>query len=181
MRVTVWSDSLPGDPAIGAFTVSVLRQLGYRATVHMASHAAVVQATNNSRRRIQATDGLWYADYPSASDFLDLFFRCSAFRLDDPAVTRNGSFFCDPAADQLMNQADNEQASDPQQAAATWAKADQAVTYAAPWVILANLNNIDFLSTRVTNYQYNPFLGVLLDQLQIRPSQRSPRTQASQP
>ena len=33
---------------------------------------------------------------------------------------------------------------------------------------LANLNNVDFLCTRVTNYQYNPFLGVLLDQLQIR-------------
>ena len=33
---------------------------------------------------------------------------------------------------------------------------------------LANLNNVDFLSARVTNYQYNPFMGVLLDQLQIR-------------
>ena len=30
-------------------------------------------------------------------------------------------------------------------------------------------NNIDFLSSRVTNYQYNPYLGVLLDQLRIRP------------
>ena len=48
MRVTVWSDNLPGDPAIGAFTVSVLRELGYRATAHMTSHAAVEQATNNS-------------------------------------------------------------------------------------------------------------------------------------
>jgi YVTN family beta-propeller protein len=169
MRVTVWSDNLPFDPQIGSFTVSVLRELGYRATLHMASHNAVVQATNNSQRRIQATGSVWFADYPSASDFLDLFFRCSAFRLNDPAATRNGSFFCDPAADRLMNQADNEQATDPQQAATTWTKADRAVTYAAPWVILANLNNIDFLSTRVTNYQYNPFLGVLLDQLQIRP------------
>jgi YVTN family beta-propeller protein len=169
MRVTVWSDTLPFDPQIGTFTVSVLRELGYRATLHMASHNAVVQATSNSQRRIQATGSVWFADYPSASDFLDLFFRCSAFRLDDPAATRNGSFFCDPAADRLMNQADNEQATDPQQAATTWAKADRAVTYAAPWTILANLNNIDFLSTRVTNYQYNPFLGVLLDQLQIRP------------
>jgi Na+/melibiose symporter-like transporter len=35
-------------------------------------------------------------------------------------------------------------------------------------VILANLNNINFLSARVTNYQYNPFMGVLLDQLRIR-------------
>jgi YVTN family beta-propeller protein len=181
MRVTVWTDTLPFDPQIGAFTVSVLRELGYRATLHTASHAAVVQATNNSRRRIQATGSVWYADYPSASDFLDLFFRCSAFRLNDPAATRNGSFFCDPAADRLMNIADGEQATSPQQAAATWAKADQAVTYAAPWVILANLNNVDFLSARVTNYQYNPFLGVLLDQLQIHPRQPSTRPHSPAP
>ena len=113
MRITVWSDDAPPDGTTGAFTVSVLRELGYRASLHIASHAAVVQAANDSRRRIQATNGVWYADYPSASDFFDLFFRCSAFRLDDPAATRNGSFYCDPAADQLMNLADSQQATDP--------------------------------------------------------------------
>jgi YVTN family beta-propeller protein len=170
MRVTVWSDDAPPDGTTGAFTVSVLRELGYRASLHIASHTAVVQAADDSRRQIQATVGIWYADYPSASDFFDLFFRCSAFRLADPAATRNGSFYCNPAADQLMNQADSQQATDPAQAAATWAAVDRAVTYDAPWVTLANLNNVDFLSARVTNYQYNPFLGVLLDQLQIRPA-----------
>jgi YVTN family beta-propeller protein len=168
MRVTVWSDDAPPDGTTAAFTVSVLRELGYRASLHIASHAAVVQAANDSRRQIQATDGIWYADYPSASDFFDLFFRCSAFRLGDPAATRNGADYCNPAADQLMNQADSQQATDPAQAAVTWAAVDRIVTSDAPWVTLANLNNIDFLSTRVTSYQYNPFLGVLLDQLQIR-------------
>ena len=119
MRVTVWSDNLAPDPITAAFMVSVLRELGYRAAVHYASSAAVVQATSDSRRQIQATDEIWYADYPSASDFFDLFFRCSAFRLDDPAATRNGAFYCNPAADQLMNQANSQQATDPAQAAAT--------------------------------------------------------------
>jgi YVTN family beta-propeller protein len=168
MRVTVWSDDLAPDQTTGAFTVSVLRELGYRAALHIAPHAVVVNATSDSRRRIQATDGNWFADYPSASDFFDLFFRCSAFRLGDPADTRNGSFFCDPAIDRLMNLADGQQGADPVQAAATWAAVDRAVTFAAPWVPLAILNNVDFLSARVTNYQYNPFFGILLDQLQIR-------------
>ena len=123
----------------------------------------------------------WYADYPSASDFFDLFFRCSDFRLADPAATRNGAFFCDPAIDRLMNLADTRQATDPARAAATWTAVDRAVTYAAPWVTLANLNNIDFLSARITNYQYNPFLGVLLDQLQIRPQRSSPQSRSSLP
>jgi YVTN family beta-propeller protein len=170
MQVTVWSDGMAPDPITGAFTVSVLRELGYRATLHIAPHADVLIATSDSRRRIQATDGEWQADYPSASDFFDLFFRCSAFRLADPADTRNGSFFRDPAIDRLMNLADGQQATDPARAAATWAAVDRAVTFAAPWVPLAILNNVDFLSARVTNYQYNPFFGILLDQLQIRRS-----------
>jgi hypothetical protein len=33
---------------------------------------------------------------------------------------------------------------------------------------LAVLNNVDFLSARMTNYQYNLFFGILLDQLHIR-------------
>jgi YVTN family beta-propeller protein len=168
MRVTVWSDDQAPDPATGAFTVSVLRELGYQATLHIAAPEALQEAVNDSRRRIQATDGTWLADYPAASDFFDLFFRCSAFRLADPADTRNGSFFCDPAIDRLMNLADSQQVSDPARAAATWATVDRAVTFAAPWVTLAILNNVDFLSARVTNYQYNPFFGILLDQLQIR-------------
>jgi hypothetical protein len=69
-----------------------------------------------------------------------------------------------------MNLADAQQTTNPAQAATTWATVDKAVTFAAPWVPLANLNNVDFLSARVTNYQYNPFFGILLDQLQIRRS-----------
>jgi len=34
---------------------------------------------------------------------------------------------------------------------------------------------------RVSDYQYNPFLGILLDQLQIRPSSHSRRTDTHLP
>jgi hypothetical protein len=69
---------------------------------------------------------------PLGVGFFDLFFGCSAFRLDDPAATRNGAFYCDPAADQLMNLADSQQAADPAQAAATWAAVDRTVASDAP-------------------------------------------------
>jgi hypothetical protein len=52
-------------------------------------------------------------------------------------------------------------------AATTWTAVDREVTDAAPWVTLATLNNVDFLSARVSNYQYNEFLGVLVDQLHV--------------
>jgi ABC-type oligopeptide transport system substrate-binding subunit len=123
---------------------------------------------NDSRRRAQASVGTWGADYPSASDFFDLFFQCSAFRLADPADTRSGSFFCRPRIDRQMNQADQLQLTNPQAAAKMWAIVDREITYLAPWVPFVSLNATDFTSARVGDYQYNPIWGILLDQLWIR-------------
>lgn len=66
-----------------------------------------------------------------------------------------------------MNLADEQELTDPAQAATTWAAVDRGVTDEAPWVVLANLATVDFVSSRIRNYQYNPAFGVLLDQLQI--------------
>ena len=73
-----------------------------------------------------------------------------------------------------MNPADSQQATHPTQAGATCPAIHRTLTSDSPCVTLANLNNVYFLSTRVTNYQYNPFMRVLLDQLRIRPAP-SPR------
>jgi peptide/nickel transport system substrate-binding protein len=167
MRVVLWS---PDDSqTLGDFIVSVLRELGYRASMVTRSRPVLYNAINDSRRRIQITDGSWYADYPSASDFFDLSFRCSAWRLADPSAVRDSSFFCDHALDREMDVADEEEATAPSRAASTWAAVDRGVTYAAPWVPLVNLTWVDFVSSRVSGYEYNPaFQGVLLDQLVVR-------------
>ena len=94
---------------------------------------------------MQADDTSWMADYPAASDFLARFFRCSSFRLADPDATNNGSFFCDPAIDHLMDVAEREEATDPDEAAATWAEVDRKVTDAGWWVPLVSVNWVDFL------------------------------------
>ena len=117
---------------------------------------------------MQATDGDWVSDYPSPSDTFDLFWKCSDFRLADPAGTNNGAFFCDRTLDGLISAADRQDVVDPAQGARTWAAADRRATDDAAWVPLVNLSWVDFLSTRVTNYQYNPASGLLLDQLNVR-------------
>ena len=66
-----------------------------------------------------------------------------------------------------MNEADSLEATDPSSAAAIWAAVDRGVTDDAPWVPLAVLTQVDFVSARVSNYQYNPAIGVLLDQLVV--------------
>lgn len=72
----------------------MLRALGYRASLQVASVAAFARNLNDSRRRVQASVGTWVADYPSASGIFDLFFRCSTFRPAEPGTARSGSFFC---------------------------------------------------------------------------------------
>jgi hypothetical protein len=69
-----------------------------------------------------------------------------------------------------MDIADREDSSDPSAALLIWAQVDRDVTDAAPWVPLAAMDEDDFMSARVSNYQYNPVFGVLLDQLSVRGS-----------
>jgi len=164
-RVVFWSQLGMGVTSV--FAVSVLRELGYRVSMVTPSLSTFFENVNDSRRHVQVSDGSWFA--PSASLFFDFYFRCSAWKLADPGAVRDGSFFCDPSLDRLMTLADEEELTDPAQAAATWAAVDRGVTDAAPWVVLVNLTAVDFVSSRVTNYQYSlPIGGVLLDQLQVR-------------
>jgi len=165
MQVVVWAHQWDGP--LGPFAVAVLRELGYRASLQVASVSAFAANVNDTRRRVQASVGTWIVDYPSASDFFDLFFRCSSFRPADPADTRSGSFFCHPSIDSQMSQADQLQVSDPQAAAQVWAEVDREITDLAPWVPFASLRYADFTSARVGNYQYSP-AGILLDQFWVR-------------
>lgn len=53
-------------------------------------------------------------------------------------------------------------------APAIWAEADREFTDQAPVVSFVNPSEWDFVSHRAGNYQYNPQLGVLIDQLWVR-------------
>jgi peptide/nickel transport system substrate-binding protein len=49
-----------------------------------------------------------------------------------------------------------------------WAQVDHQVTDQAPWVDLYNPKQIDFLSKRVQNYQWNPQWYILIDQMWLK-------------
>ena len=67
-----------------------------------------------------------------------------------------------------MNVAENESVSNPTAANQTWEKVDHEMTDQAPWVDLYNPKQIDFLSKRVGNYQWNPQWYILIDQLWVK-------------
>jgi ABC-type transport system substrate-binding protein len=48
-----------------------------------------------------------------------------------------------------------------------WAKADQRITDASPWIPLVNASRVDAVSHRVHNYVRNPVIGVLFDQMWV--------------
>jgi YVTN family beta-propeller protein len=166
MRVVVWAHRF--DAALGRYAISVLRVLGYRASLHLATALSFSRNVNDTRRRIQATASEWIVDFPSASDIFDLFYRCSTFIPADPADTRSSLFFCNPRIDRQMDEADRLQISDPRGADKVWASVDHEITNLALSVPFVSLRNLDFTSARVGDYQFSPDLGTLIDQFWVR-------------
>jgi ABC-type transport system substrate-binding protein len=67
-----------------------------------------------------------------------------------------------------MKQATALQISDPGTANSRWAQLDRELTDLAPWVPLSNMQWLDVVSKRVGNYQLNPGVAALRDQLWVR-------------
>ncbi|HYB86913.1 MAG TPA: ABC transporter substrate-binding protein [Streptosporangiaceae bacterium] len=163
MRVRVLTD--PGFAPAG-YLVSVLRELGYRASLWTASGDRLNALTNNSRYQVQISRGGWAADYPAPSEFINLFLSCGAF-VPGSDANGNAAQFCDRGIDRGIQRALRLQSSDPQAAVRAWADVDRLVTGQAPWLPTVNLNAVDFVSRRTGGYQFHPQWGILLDQLWV--------------
>ena len=163
MRVRVLTD--PGF-APARYIVSVLRALGYRASLWTAAGDRLNALTSNSRYQVQISRGGWAADYPAPSEFISLFLSCRAFV---PGSDANGNVaqFCDRGIDRGIQRALRLQSSDPQAADQAWATVDHLIVGQAPWLPTVNLNAVDFLSGRTGGYQFHPQWGILLDQLWV--------------
>jgi len=161
-KVRLWSLNGPVTHQVGEYFAGVLRQLGYRVTVHETSRYS---AGFDSRQHVQIFYTLWGADYPTAGEFFAPDLTCASFK---PATTSNSNAaeYCNPAADRLIYRA--QAATDPAAARRLWAKADRTITNDAPWVPLVNDKEATLTSARVSNYQDNPMLGPLLDQMRTR-------------
>ena len=175
MPVTVW-DTIepPGSVNETRVTVAMLRQLGYRASLRLLPESTYFTYTNDSRNRAQVVEGGWSADYASADTFISKL-ACSYFAPGDGQATTDASEFCDPAVDQQITGAAALQATDPRAAATRWAQLDRQLTDQAVFLPTVTPNEVDLLSSRASNYEYNPVWGVLVDQLWVRLA-RAPAT-----
>jgi YVTN family beta-propeller protein len=163
--ITLWKGKGFPDTRL-PYLLSVLRALGYKAKVRQVSSKVFSDLYTTPSSNWQAIDFGWASDYPSASSFFLPILTCASFT---PTYNSNFSQFCRPRIDAEIRRAAALQTSDPQAAAKLWAKVDRDVVDQAPWVPYANPRFTDFVSSRVGNYIYSPFLsGSLLDQLWVR-------------
>lgn len=155
--VTLVIDDSPVARSIGTYLLDVLHDLGFGARLRSLSSNVQFTYIQNTGNRVQASLTTWYADYPSAANFLGGIFGCSAFRPGSDA-SPNISGFCDPALDARLRAALAH--GDPPGLAAV----DRAMTDQAPAVILFNPRYIDFVAARVGNVGYHEQFRWLIDQ-----------------
>jgi YVTN family beta-propeller protein len=152
--------------ATARYVVSVLGQLGYRASLRVVSPEAYYSVLGDSRDQVQAGFFSWYQDYPAPSDFIGPLLSCASFLPGNPD-NLNTAEFCDPRIDAQAEQALAVNPSD-STAAYRWAAIDHELVDQAPWVPLYSPRDLTVLSARVGNYQFHPYWDLLLDQLWVR-------------
>ena len=166
-NVTVWAETTTLSKSFGEYFVSLLNSLGYKASLKTLDRGVYFDTVDDSKNKAQIGWWDWYQDYPAASDFLNTLLSCDAY-VPESTANNNAAEYCNKAADAKMQEAFTKGQTDQAAANDIWAEVDHMVTDDAPWVPVLNPQNIDFLSKRVTNYQFSPQWLMLLQQLQVQ-------------
>ncbi len=165
-HVTVWT--FERFDAVSRYVEGVLRDLGYRVSEQEfdANHFIdYFDAISDSTTRAQIGPYGWFIDTPTPQDIIGLF-SCATFVPNNNANT-NAAEFCDPKIEREIRQAQALQTSNPPLANTLWARIDREITDQAPVVAFTNPSGIFLNSSRAGNFQYNPVIGILVDQLWV--------------
>ena len=146
--------------------ISDLDAIGYKATPQLLSTSVQYPFVQNSSNSGKWNVGwsAWYQDYPAQSDFLNVLLGCGTIHPNSDA-SPNIAAFCDKSIQSKIDQAESMAATDLAGAAKVWTEIDHADTDAAPWVNMYNPKQIDFLSSNVHGYSWNPQWYILIDRL----------------
>jgi YVTN family beta-propeller protein len=156
-KVTVWT--WPDFGKEGRYVVSLLRRLGYRTRLKELKDIDVYFHTIfDPKTRPQSGIMGWFGTQ-YGSQAIDTL-RCG--------FSGNPARFCDRGIDEKAARALNLFATEPEGAVRMWAQLDRELVAQAPWVPLFNPRSPLLASKRVGNWQYHPYLQVLLDQLWVR-------------
>lgn len=159
-EVNVWGSPDEGyvPPEVPDYVASVLRTLGYRATAQLHPIASITAAM---QPRFQlSTNGDWLSDYPDPSSYIPAFFSCGG--------GNSNGYVCDRALDRQMQRAELIELAAPGAANELWESVDHTLTNQADWVPTVSVREVDLVSKRLGDYQFNPVWGFLVDQSWIQ-------------
>jgi peptide/nickel transport system substrate-binding protein len=167
MRVKVNSDTTEVDKAYGEYFVGLLNKLGYKATPQFLSNDIQYAYVQNSKNKVQFAYSSWFADYPAASDFLNILLGCDSFHPNSNS-SPNIAAFCQKGIQANMDKAGATAIEDANAANAMWQQVDKDVADQAPWVAMFNPKQLNFTSKRVKGFVFSPQWYFLLAQTSVK-------------
>jgi len=156
-QITVWgrSDGPIHETTVVPYTVGVLRRLGYHARARLVPSKYLDDHPQLGKTIQLIPDGLANG---TTFDFFSS--ACSAWS--------NHRWFCDPQLERTIRAANTLEANDPRAAAILWARIDREFVDHAAWVPMVNIRWVDFVSARVHNYEADPTVGLIADQVWLQ-------------
>ncbi len=153
--------------AMGDYLQSVLDRIGYVASVRALDLNIQFTYIQNTSNKVQISINDWSADYPAASDFLDVLYGCSTFHPgSDSSINISGS--CDKDLDALMARATTVSVTDPKAGRALWQQADRMITDRSFAAQLVQQKWIDTVSSRLGNYTFSQISHMLFSKVWVR-------------
>jgi peptide/nickel transport system substrate-binding protein len=165
--VTVISDDQNTDPQISTYLVSVLNELGFKATLKVISANIQFTYIQNTKNNVQISLSQWYQDYPAASDFINVLLGCSSFHPgSDSSINISG--FCDKSIDAQIQKNLITAVTDKDAANAEWGVLDHALVDQSPWLTMFTPKELDFVSSRIKNFQFSDQFHMIYSQAQVQ-------------
>ena len=147
---------------IGRYFAGLLDELGFGASLRVLEDGPYFDRLLDRVDRPQIGVQGWFADYLSASNFIEPHFGCEP---SGALSAWNFTDLCDPGARRRIEQALAAQGAEAHE---HWAAADRRIVDLAPAVPLTSHRDVVFVSERVGNVQHHPKWLTLLDQLWVR-------------
>jgi peptide/nickel transport system substrate-binding protein len=152
---------------MGEYLRSLLQDLGFDAKLKTISSQIEFNYIQNTNNKVQASLTDWTADYPTASDYLQVLFSCGNFHPgSDNSVNMSGT--CDPAVDRRMDAALVTALTDPAAANRQWARIDRDITDTAASITLFQANELSLVSSRLGNYTWSYLMHMMFAMVWVR-------------
>ncbi|MFT9366887.1 MAG: ABC transporter substrate-binding protein [Gluconobacter sp.] len=143
---------------MGTYLRNALQAVGLNAQLRPITAGLAESYEQNTANHVQIALSYWFADYPSASTFLDDLFGCDNYH-PNSAISPNFTGFCDQRIQSLFDQAKIQ--TDPSKAAPIWQDAGHAIMQQMPGAPMIQMKTVDFVSKRLGNY-YSTLLNHML-------------------